>query len=199
MTEYCQKRGLGSWRRRKVEREGQQRLSHSWEIRKNKPKTNSDTPCIFSRWRRCRATLTLISDHDRPRTRHSRSSSAQCTTICLVVNPPLPAANVDLATRVCQLGYTSYTPRQIGMTTSVAPLCEWIKRLNYWSIVSGEVSNYSYRLTVLPLTSSHVSSTKQKHPQTIAETESPTSVRISDRSRLIASDPSKRGGNSCHG
>ena len=71
------------------------------------------------------------------------------------------------------------------------PFChlKYILSCNSCSIVSGNVSNCLYRLSFVPLTSSHLSSALQcfmgeNHTKTIAKTESPYECSV-DRQRPV--------------
>ena len=70
-----------------------------------------------------------VADHDRPRTRNTRPSNAQCTNIFSIKSHTFSLrTSILLLASVIFAPHRKYTTRQIGKKTPVAPLCEWISR-----------------------------------------------------------------------
>ena len=106
------------------------------------------TPGKWSRWRLPATVLDTLclkmtplpgysdADHDRPRTRNSRPSIAQCTNIFSSKSPTLSLrTSALLLASVILAPSWKYRRRNLSQKTLVVPLCEWInrrgKRLNW--------------------------------------------------------------------
>ena len=67
------------------------------------------------------------TDHDRPRTRNTRHSNAQCIHICISKFPTFSLrTSILIPASVSLAPHLTYTTPHIGKKTPVAPLCEWI-------------------------------------------------------------------------
>ena len=67
------------------------------------------------------------ADHDRPRTRNTRPSNAQCTNIFISKSVTFSLRTLILLLASVSLApHRKYTMRQIGKKPPVVPLCEWI-------------------------------------------------------------------------